>query len=779
MNKIGALTGTSSGAWCRDEDPSLLTGAGRYVANLEMSHAACVTYVTSSHPHARLRCVDVSVARAMPGVLGVFTTAEVDADLGAVPLDVPKAWSSEPWGSLPTTMPRHFLASDVVRYVGEPIVAIVSETEQQGADAAAEVVVDYEPLAVVVGAEQASTSDVHLFPDAGTNVCFEMPGPLLDVSGCDVVVRQRIENQRVAPCPLEGRSVASSWSTDGRLTHWASCQGAHPVRDRLAIIYGLATDAVRVIANDVGGGFGAKSAMYPEELLCPWLSARVGRAVRWTEHRTEGMLGLGHGRGQIQHVEIGGTMDGKVLAYGLSVVQDTGAYPRVAAILPILTRYMSTGPYVIPNRAFSATCVVTNTVPMVAYRGAGRPEASAAIERAIDLFAAAIGMDSVEVRRRNLVAPAMMPFTNAAGAQYDSGRYAEALELAVAAADFEAVRDEQRRAIDAGRRVVPGIGVGTYVEVTAFNGGAEYGSVEMMADGSATVSAGIASQGQGHRKVWATLVADRLHIDRGRIDVLAGDTELVRRGGLTAGSRGAQVCGSNLFDAAERVVAAAVDLVARMAEGDPGDVILDERGFHIAGTPSMQLTWGQVAQASYRLDGRPLRADGAAVQPDGTFSSGAHVAVVDVDVETGGVVLRGLIAVDDAGTILDERLAEGQIHGGLAQGAAQALMEGVTYDAAGNPLTTNLADYLMISAPELPPFRTMFMQSPTPRNRLGAKGVGESGVMGSTPAVQNAVIDALSHLGVRHIDMPLTPERVWQAISEATAVVGAPAKANR
>ena len=395
----------------RIEDPKLLTSGGTYIDDLVLEGAAFVTYVRSPMAHARIVAIDIADALAAPGVVAVITAADVD--LEPFPLDI---------FMLPSTMPRSFLASDVVRFVGEPVVAVLTEERYQGEDAAELVVVDYEPLPVVVDPDVALTGEVLLFPEVGTNVCFEIPGEGLSFDDCEVVVEARINNPKVAPCPLEVRVAASTWEGD-KLVHWSSSQGAHPVRDRLCQVYGLAADKVRVITPDVGGGFGAKGFSYPEELLCPWLSRHLGRPVRWFETRSESMLGLGHGRGQMQDVKIGGTRDGKVLAYRLSVVQDTGAYPRMSAILPFLTRMMLTGTYDIPAAECVARSVVTNTVPMVAYRGAGRPEAAAAIERAMDLFAAEIGMDPAEVRRRNVVAASAFPFTTPTGTTYDSGQY--------------------------------------------------------------------------------------------------------------------------------------------------------------------------------------------------------------------------------------------------------------------------------------------------------------------------------------------------------------------
>jgi aerobic carbon-monoxide dehydrogenase large subunit len=743
----------------RREDPALLTGHGTFIDNLVLEGGAWVTYARSQMAHARLVGVDASAAAAVPGVLGVFTAADVD--LGPVPVDIPM---------LTAPMPRPFLASEVVRYVGEPIVAIVSETRAQGEDAVELVVVDYDPLPVVIDPEVALTGEVLLFPEAGTNVCFQLPGGAADLfDECDVVVRASFVNQKVAPCPLESRVAACRWESDGRLTHWQAGQGAHPIRDRLAEVYGLPKEQIRCISPDVGGGFGAKAFSYPEDLLLPFLARRVGRPVRYSDARTDGMLGLGHGRGQVQHVEIGGTRDGRVLAYRLNVVQDTGAYPRMAAILPFMTLTMLTGTYDIPRAECVARSVVTNTVPMVAYRGAGRPEAAAAIERAMDLFAAELGLDPIDVRRQNLVAADRFPFTTATGTTYDSGRYEAALDAVLAAAGYDELRSEQQRRRADGDTTVLGIGVSVYVEITALSGGGEYGHVEVLPTGKVRVLTGTSPYGQGHHTSWAMLVADRLNVPMEDIEVVHGDTDLVPEGSITGGSRSVQLGGTNVWRAAGIVVDKATELAARLLEADPADLVLEDGRFHVAGTPSIGRTWAELAVASRELDQGPLAGLGDFVQAGGTFPSGAHVAVVEVDLETGKVTLRRLIAVDDAGRILNPLLAEGQVHGGLAQGVAQALLEEVVYDPDGNPLTTNLADYAAISAAELPSFETVHLETPSPRNDLGAKGIGESGTIGATPAVQSAVVDALAHLGVRHVPMPCTPERVWRALQDALA----------
>lgn len=752
----------------RTEDPDLVMGRGTFIDNAPIDGAVHVVFVRSSVAHGRIVSLDVSEAMTMPGVLGVFTHDDLEADgIGPLPIDMPL---------LPEGIRRSALANGIVRYVGEPIVAVVAATRPLAVDAVEAVVVEVEPLPVVVDPIEACSNDVLLFPQHGSNVVVDFPaGRTIDFSECDVVVTQRILNRRIAPSPLEARVAASRWEEPGedgvrRLTHWQACQGAHAIRAQIAAFYDMPVQDIRVITPDVGGGFGAKAFFYPEDMLLPWIARRVDRPVRYTETRTESMNGLGHGRGQVQDVTLGGTRDGRILAYSVDIVQDSGAYPRFGAVLPFMTGRMLTGTYDIPAAAMSARGVVTNTVPTVAYRGAGRPEAAAAIERMVDLFAAEIDMDPVDVRRRNLIASDRFPYTTAMGTVYDSGNYPGALDLVVEASDYEGLRREQNERRLRNDPVQLGIGVAVYVEITAMSGGSELATVEVDIDDAGEVMArvvtGTTPYGQGHRTTWAMLVSDRLGIPFDNVTVLHGDTDLVRSSEITGGSRSVQLGGTNVWRAAGAVADTAREVAARLLEADVEDVVLDAGRFHVVGAPAVARTWSDVVTAA-RAEDIALDAEGDFSQAGGTFPSGAHIAVVEVDTQTGGVRLRNLFAADDAGRIVNALLAEGQVHGGLVQGIGQALFEEVVYDGDGNPLTGNFADYGFPSAAEVPSFVTIHLETPSPLNDLGAKGIGESGTIGATPAVQNAVVDALSHLGVRHIDMPCTPERVWRALVDA------------
>ncbi len=740
----------------RKEDPALLTTGGNYVDDITVDGALHVVYVRSMVAHGNITSIDVTEARTAPGVVDVVTNA--DLTIGDI----------KPFMLLNQSLTRPVLARERVRYVGEPIVAVVAESRAAAVDAAELVIVDIEPLPVIIDPRDALADDaIHLFPQIATNVAMHSDhnGEPISFANCDVVVTQTTVNQRLAPAPIENRS-AIAWWEDGRLVLELGCQGTHPIRNTVSEIYGLEHDQMRVICPDVGGGFGAKAHAAPEAVVLGELSRRTGRPVRWTETRSENMTGMGHGRGQIQTVTLGGTKDGDLLAYKIEILQDAGGYPNMGAILPYATRIMATGVYDIPAVEVSSKSVATNTTPTGAYRGAGRPEASAALERAVDLFADEAGLDPAEVRRRNFVQPDAFPFTTPTGTIYDSGNYEESLNRALDAAGYNELLEEQARRRASGDRRLMGIGIATYVEITGAGVGSEYGSVEVLADGSARVVTGSNPYGQGHITSWSMLVSDQTGIPLDRIEVVYGDTDLVPTGETTGGSRSLQIAGSAVFDATSKLVEIARQRAADLLEANPADIVLDTdtARFHVAGTPAVSLGWEDIgATSSDEANQLFALSDFTASGP--TFPFGTHVAVVEIDSDTGKVELRRMIACDDAGVILNPLLVDGQVHGGLAQGISQALFEEVRYDEDGNPLSTTLLDYLMPSAAEFPQFERVELETPSPINPLGAKGIGESGTIGSTPAVQNAVVDAVSHLGIHHIDMPLTPERVWRAIN--------------
>ena len=744
----------------RREDSRFLLGNGLYVENMDLPGALHATFVRSPYAHARIVDIDATAALELPGTQ-VFTASEVG--LGS--------FQPPPFPGLDQGMGRPFLATDVVRFVGDIVAVVVTDGRAGGVDAAELVLVEYDPLPAVVDPEQALAGDSLLFPDSGTNVCLSHPAErdesLFD--DCETVVSGRLVSQRLAACPLEPRSCAAVMGDDGRLTLWLSTQTPHQDRDGLALSLGLDPADVRVVAPDVGGGFGAKM-LGVEEILVSWLARRTERPVRWTETRSENMVAMTHGRAAVLDFTIGGSAEGTVEAYRLRILQDVGAYPRIAAVLPGFTTLMASGVYAIPKIETEFNCVVTNTSPIGPFRGAGRPEATQAIERAVDLFAAEIGLDPAEVRRRNLFAADAFPLTTASGAHYDCGDYERALDLALEAADYESLRAEQRRRREEGATRALGIGVSVYVEITNGLVEPEFGAVEMTADGEAILRTGSFSHGQGHETTFAMIVADRLGLPIEAVRVLKGDTDDVRQGVGTYGSKSTQIGGVAAQQAAHEVAERGRQLAAEHLEANVDDVVLDTDagGFHVIGSPTPTLTWRDLASradSEGRLD--ELRAEEIFKAGAPTFPFGAHVAVVEVDTETGAVELRRLVAVDDAGRIINPVIAEGQVHGGVATGVAQALYEEFVYDEDGNPLTANFLGYAFPSAAELPSFDTVEMETPTPINALGAKGIGESGTIGATPAVQSAVIDALAPFGVRHVDMPANGERVWRALQEA------------
>lgn len=749
----------------RTEDPAFLTVGGKYIDDIAPPDALFVTFVRSVMAHAELNGILTEEASTSPDVVAVYTAADLDLQL--LPPGHPL---------LNQKMLRSYLASDRVRYVGEPVAVVVSHTREAGVDAAELVEISYRGLDVVLDPQASLAGETLLFPDAESNVAFAIPADDTDLfADCEATVTLSFRNHRLAPCPMEARATIAKWDTDEDgndvLTQWSSTQGAHGTRDGLAAALNVEADHVRVIAPDIGGGFGAKNGIYPEDIVCTLVARKLQTPIRWAETRSESMLGLVHGRGQDFVATLGGTNEGRVTAYRLHITQDGGGYPAIGSILPFIGSIVACGPYDIASVKVSANSVVTNTVPVGAYRGAGRPEAAHAIERMMDLFASEVGISPIQVRKLNYQKPESFPLTTATGANMDTGEYAAALDLALEQADYDALRSQQaaRRANDDSKLL--GIGLASYIEIANPMGSGEFGSIEVHPDGSAVVLTGSSAHGQGHHTAFAQIAAEITGIDFDKIEVRHGDTREVARGGGTGGSRSLQVGGSAVMQASEAAVDLAKQAAAELLEASPADVVLDATTgqFSVTGTPAIARSWAEVATSIQSQNGTNLLAE-IDFKPEGaTFPFGSHVAVVEVDAHTGQVELLRLIACDDAGTMVNPMLVEGQVHGGLASGVAQALMEEFHYDELGNPLTMNFMDYPLVSAAELPSFERVPMETPTPRNPLGAKGIGESATIGSTPAVQNAVIDALSHLGVTHVDIPTTPERVWNALAKSPA----------
>ncbi len=713
----------------RREDPRLVTGRGKYTDDVQPEHCLHAVFVRSTMAHARLAAVDVTAARGIPGVEAVYVAADLK-------------FESE------TARPR--LCTDEVSFVGDLIGVAVGSTREAAVDAAAAVVIDYEPLPVIVD------------PGKSDSVAFEFDlGDEGALNGADVVVRGRFVNQRLAAAPIEGNGIVAEPDGSGGIRVWVSTQVPFGVRGVVAAALGLPEEKVRVIAGDVGGAFGAKLMTYPEQSVIAAVAMKLGRPVRWFEYRTENMVAMSQGRALVSDVALGATREGKLIGLEVNTIADAGAYAGLAPPQLVLTSMLLPSVYDIPNVRFTGRSMFTNTAVLSAYRGAGRPEAIAIIERAMDMLAAELKVDPAELRRSNLVA-GPFPHTTPTGLNYDSGDYARALDLALQAAGYEDLRNDQRARRERSESLQLGIGISSYVEMTAVLYTEEAATATAQADGSMVISTGTTASGQGHETAFSQLASNLLGVSMDSIRFVQSDTALVKSGHGSSGSRSLQVGGSAVRKACFELVEKAKQEAARRLEASAEDIVrFDDGRFGVKGVPATALTWSQLASEA------ALVAESEFEQADQTFPFGCHVAVVEVDMETGDARLVRHVAVDDCGTVLNPMLVEGQIHGGVAQGAGQALYEEFVYDPDGNPLTASFVDYGIPSIGEIPLIETVSMETPTPLNPLGAKGVGESGTIGSTPAVQNAVIDALSHLGVRHIDMPLHPMRVWEAIEQA------------
>ncbi|MGD8149878.1 xanthine dehydrogenase family protein molybdopterin-binding subunit [Ornithinimicrobium sp. Y1694] len=762
--RAGSILGTEVR---RVEDPDLLRGRGRFVDNLDQDDPDVLhaVFVRSPVAHAELGGIDVSAAQDAPGVVVVLSGENLGR--GPVPL----------FSQIHDDVPRTALANDRVRYVGDPVALVVARTRRQAVDAAELVDVDYRELEPVVDLEAAlDEGATPQFPALGSNVVIavtnadDVPDPL---AGAARVARLRMENNRVASSPIEGHVILVRPELSGEeLTGMDVLMGTqhpHIARTMISTLLALPRDAVRVRAPHVGGAFGGKAGIIPEHSAVLLAARALGRPVRWVETRTEAMLSMSS-RGQVQYVEVGLADDGRITGMRFRVVGDCGAYAGFGGSFASgSTRTMSEGSYDIPQVRYDAVSVMTNTAPTGAFRGAGRPEAAAMVERAVDHAARVAGLTPEELRRRNYVAPRDFPHETTFGASYDSGEYAAALDAALDAAGIEELRAEQARRREAGEARQLGIGIASYVEITGF-GGKEYAGVRVAADGRVTVLSGTSAHGQGHATSYAMLVADQVGVPVEDIDVVQSDTAVVRSGGGTGGARSLQLGGSAVHEAAVELREKAIRVAAELLEVAEADVEVLDGGFGVRGVPgeATSVSWREVAARAHE----DLTVDHDFRQDGATFPFGTHVSVVEVDVETGAVRLLRHVMVDDCGTVLNPMLVRGQQHGGAVQGIGQALFEEFVYDEDGQPITSTFADYALPTAADLPSLEASLTQTPTDRNPLGAKGIGEAATVGSTPAVQNAVIDAVAHLGVRHVDIPCTPERVWDAIQEAQGSEG-------
>ncbi|MGH9299436.1 MAG: xanthine dehydrogenase family protein molybdopterin-binding subunit, partial [Acidimicrobiales bacterium] len=735
-----------------------------------------------------VRSIDCAAARQAPGVIGVFTASDLDIAPFHGFMVLNQACARPP------------LATGKVRFVGDAVAIVVAETEAAAVDASELVVVDYDPLEAVADPEQALADGAPLqFEELGSNLVAGAAdeGSKDLFAGAATVVRAQLENQRVAVMPMEGEAIAAVPGGAGAehdLTVYVSTQMPHGFADALARNLDLDRKRLRVIAPNVGGAFGGKAGMGAEHAAVIAAALKLDRPVSWVQDRSENLVGMPHGRGQTQWVEMGFSAEGRITGMHCRLIADAGAYAGFGGALALgPTRMMAQGVYDIPAVRYDVAVAVTNTTPMGAFRGAGRPEAAELLERTMDIAADELGIDPVELRRRNLLPKFADPLETVMGTTYDCGDYAVALDELMRLAGYETLRAEQAVRRTSGDRLQLGIGVSIYVEVTAGGGDGEFGAVEVHRDGKATIRVGTSGHGQGHATAFSTIVADRLGIPLEDISFVQSDTAVVPRGSGTGGSRSLQIGGSAVFGAAEKVLERARVLAAAELEASLDDIVVHEgRGLGVVGVPSSAVAWGRLAELSegaelaeiaegdelvegegdVRAVSSPVEHGPLAVELDfnqegATFPFGAHLSLVEVDTETGTVRVLRHVAVDDCGRILNPLLVTGQQHGGIAQGIGQAIFEEVVFDEQGNPLTASLADYSMPSAAELPSFETANTETPTPRNPLGAKGIGESGTIGSTPSAHNAVVDALSHLGVRHIPMPCTPERVWRAVRAA------------
>lgn len=757
----------------RREDPRLITGTATYVDDLQLPGLLHVVLVRSPHAHAKITAIETERARAAPGVVAVWTGEDVRARCGPLPvgsrlkdMKVPK---------------RYPLVIDgVVRHVGDPVAAVVATELPLARDASELVEVAYDPLPAVTDIETALTPQAPVIhPELGTNICFRLTfGANVDdaFTHADRTLSLRVVHQRLVPSPMETRGVVAQFR-GGELTIWTSTQIPHVVKTTVAETVRVPEHQVRVVAPEVGGGFGCKLDVYAEEALLASLAVALGRPVKWIETRQESFLATVHGRGQVSYVDVAAKADGTITGLRARVLADMGAYSQLLTpSVPTNTGLMASGCYRIPHVFAEVIGVFTTQTPTDAYRGAGRPEATFSIERVADAVARALKLDPADVRRRNFIPPEAFPHKTATGATYDSGNYAQALDKALKIVGYPALREEQRRLRGQGRLL--GIGLSSYVEITGLGaatalpgGNWESATVRVEPTGKVTVLTGSSPHGQGEETTFAQIVSDRLGVTVDDVVVIHGDTRAVPHGVGTFGSRNTAVGGSAVYLASTRIREKAIAIAAHLLEASPGDVVADGAQFRVRGSPQRTVSFPDVARAAYKGAKLPPRTDPGLeathffAPPDRVFPFGTHVCVVEVDRDTGEVAIRRYVAVDDCGNILNPLLVAGQVHGGIAQGLAQALYEEAIYDQEGQLLTAGFLDYAVPRAVHVPTMELDHTVTPSPHNPLGAKGVGEAGTIGSIPAVVNAVLDALAPLGVETLDMPLTPRKVWEAIS--------------
>ncbi len=775
-------------ARARKEDARLITGQTNWTDNITLPGQVYIAFARSPYAHARITAVDLSAAREAPGVVAVFSGADLAAEQGSLPC----AWPVTPDIVIPAHPP---MAVDTVRYAGEIVAAVVARDRYAAADAVELVDVSYDPLEPVLDMEAALRPDSPRVHEAGNkSYTWTLENGDLDGAFRDapVVLERTYRQQRLIPCAIEPRAVVCAPVGD-EYTMWSATQIPHVLRLMLALVTGIGEQNLRVIAPDVGGGFGSKLQVTAEEVLALLFARRLGRPVKWTESRSEGNVAVHHGRDQIQRIRLAADADGRLRGLSVDLLADMGAYLMlVTPGVPLLGAFMYNAIYKMDAYRFNCTGVFTTKTPTDAYRGAGRPEATYAIEHIIDDLAASLGVDPLELRERNWIRHEEFPYTTISGLTYDSGNYEAATAQARALFGYDDLRAEQASRNASGSPVRLGIGISTFTEMCGLApsrvlgslsyaaGGWEYASIRMLPTGKVEVVTGTSAHGQGHETAWSQIVADQLGVPFEDIRVLHGDTQVAPKGMDTYGSRSLAVGGTALVEACGKVREKARVIAAGMLEVAPSDLEWDSGRWSVRGDPEQGKTIGEIAFAAFAAHSLPdgvepsLDSD-ATYDPDNfSFPHGTHLCAVEVDTETGAVRIRSYVAVDDVGVVVNPQIVEGQVHGGIAQGIAQALYEEAAYDSSGNLVTATLADYLLPSAADLPSFVTARTTTPSTGNPLGVKGVGEAGTIASTPAVVNAIIDALRPFGVSDVPMPCTPERVWRAISSGGGAAGGP-----
>src|ERR1700683_4396020 len=768
-------------ARARKEDARLVTGQTNWTDNIQLPGLVQVAYLRSPMAHARITSVDVSAARGAPGVIAAFSGADFAAEQGSLPC----AWPVTPDIVMPAHPP---MATDEVRYVGEIVACVVARDRYAAADALELIDVDYDPLPPVLDMEEALAEGSPKVHEAG-NKSFVWPFVQGDIEAAfrdaPVVVERTYRQQRLIPTPMEPRATVAAMVGD-EITLWTSTQIPHVLRFLIAAVLGSPEQTIRVIAPDVGGGFGSKLQVIAEEFLAVLLARKIGRPVKWAESRSEGNMAGHHGRDQLQRIKVAADADGRLRGLSVDLLADMGAYLMlVTPGIPLLGAFMFNAIYKMDAYSFKCTGVFTTKVPTDAYRGAGRPEATYAIEHIMDDLAAELGMDPLELRKRNWITHEEFPFTTIAGLTYDSGNYEAATAKAVELFGYDDLRKEQAARRESGDKVQLGIGISTFTEMCGLApsrvlgslaygaGGWEHAAVRMLPTGKVEVVTGSSAHGQGHETAWSQIVADRLGVPFEDIRVLHGDTQVSPKGMDTYGSRSLTVGGIAVVGACDKVIEKAKVIAAGLLEVSADDLEWTPGRWSVRGDPEQGRSIAESPLATIAAHNLPegvepsLDSESTYDPNNFSFPHGTHLCAVEVDTETGQVKIRSYVAVDDVGVVVNPVIVEGQVHGGLAQGIAQALYEEAAYDADGNLLTTTLADYLIPSAADLPTFVTERTQTPSTTNPLGGKGVGEAGTLAPTPAVVDAVIDALRPFGVTDVQMPCTAQRVWRAINEA------------